>query len=119
MNGKLFIDYLSSLIRNVHGQMVYIIVDNLRVHHAKLVTQWLEEHSDEIKLFYLPAYCPELNPDEVFNHLFKQEFQSIIQPQTKEELTATVGKILKKLQMSPDKIKSIFNKNEVKYAAGH
>ncbi len=42
-------------------------VDNLRVHHAKVVKAWLAEHKDEIEVFYLPSYSPELNPDEYMN----------------------------------------------------
>ena len=46
---------------------VFLILDNLRVHHAKLVKAWLERHEDEIEVFYLPSYSPELNPDEYLN----------------------------------------------------
>ena len=44
-----------------------MIVDNLRIHHAKIVRAWAARHRDEIKIFYLPAYSPELNPDELVN----------------------------------------------------
>ena len=37
-----------------------MIVDNLRVHHAKLVKAWEEKHKDKIKLFYLPPYSQNL-----------------------------------------------------------
>ena len=33
-----------------------------------LVKAWAEEHADTIKLFYLPSYSPELNPDEYLNN---------------------------------------------------
>ncbi|KAF1016484.1 MAG: transposase [Burkholderia sp.] len=39
----------------------------LKVHHAKPVTAWFSEHVDEIEVFYLPSYSPELNPDEMLN----------------------------------------------------
>ena len=44
-----------------------MIVDNLRIHHAKIVRAWTARHRNEIKIFYLPAYSPELNPDELVN----------------------------------------------------
>ena len=44
-------------------QKIFLIVDNLRVHHAKAVQDWLARHKDEIEIFYLPAYAPEHNPD--------------------------------------------------------
>jgi len=43
-------------------QKVFLIVDNLRVHHAKAVQDWLAHHKVEIEIFYLPAYAPEHNP---------------------------------------------------------
>jgi transposase len=44
-----------------------IILDNLRIHHARKVSLWLEKHKDEIEVFYLPPYSPEYNPDEFLN----------------------------------------------------
>jgi len=35
-------------------QKVFLIVDNLRVHHAKAVQDWLARHKVEIEIFYLP-----------------------------------------------------------------
>jgi len=50
-----------------NDKKIFMIVDNLRVHHAKLVKAWEEKHKDKIKLFYLPPYSPEFNPDEYLN----------------------------------------------------
>lgn len=46
------------------NKKIFLILDNLKVHHCKPVKAWLEEHKDEIEVFYLPSYSPELNPDE-------------------------------------------------------
>ena len=35
-----------------------------KVHHSKLVKAWVAEHKDEIELFYLPSYSPQLNPED-------------------------------------------------------
>lgn len=42
----------------------YVILDNSRYHHAKLLSPWLNEHSSEINLNFLPPYSPHLNPIE-------------------------------------------------------
>jgi hypothetical protein len=42
-------------------QKIFLIVDNLRVHHAKAVQDWLVRHKDEIEIFYLPAYAMRRN----------------------------------------------------------
>lgn len=63
MNADLFIKFMGRLIKDT-GRKVFLIVDNLRTHHSKLVKEWLNAHKDEIEVFYLPSYSPELNPDE-------------------------------------------------------
>ena len=46
-----------------------MIADNARYHHSKKVQAFLETQLGEIMMAFLPAYSPELNPDEqVWNH---------------------------------------------------
>jgi transposase len=113
----IFIQFLAQLVQGFDGQMVYLVVDNLKVHHSKIVTRWLENHSDLIKVFYLPAYCPDLNPNEYLNHLMKQEFHSKPQPKDKQELAGIMRKVLRGLQRSPQKLQNLFKKPEIHYAA--
>ncbi|RUT05320.1 hypothetical protein DSM107010_55920 [Chroococcidiopsis cubana SAG 39.79] len=53
------LDFLRRLIRQCTHK-VFLIVDGHPVHRAKAVHQWLEKHQDRIRLFFLPAYSPEL-----------------------------------------------------------
>jgi transposase len=63
------------LIKSAKGTMVFLVVNNLKVHHGKLVSLWLKEHlSYEIQLFYLPPYCPDLNPNEYLKNLMQQKY---------------------------------------------
>jgi transposase len=43
---------------------IHVFLDNARYHHAKLVSDWLTRPGCRIKLHFLPAYCPHLNPIE-------------------------------------------------------
>jgi hypothetical protein len=45
------------LIRDA-AKKIFLILDNPRVHHAKVVQQWLAENADKIEVFYLPSYSP-------------------------------------------------------------
>ncbi|MEZ5607082.1 MAG: transposase [Burkholderiaceae bacterium] len=54
---------------------VFLVLDNLKVHHAKLVKAWLEQNKADIEVFYLPSYSPELNPDEMLNANLKAAIQ--------------------------------------------
>jgi len=75
MNSDCLITFMKRLIKDA-PKKVYLILDNLRVHHSKAVKAWLEEHSDEIAVFYLPSYSPELNPDEYLNGDLKRHVRS-------------------------------------------
>ena len=44
--------------------LIDIFLDNARYHHAKLVQAWLAQPGRRIKLHFIPAYCPRLNPIE-------------------------------------------------------
>jgi transposase len=45
-------------------RMIHLFVDNARYHHAKLVQAWLARSACRIKLHFIPAYCPHLDPIE-------------------------------------------------------
>ncbi|EAR23254.1 Transposase and inactivated derivatives [Nitrococcus mobilis Nb-231] len=60
---EVLIRFLRRLIEET-GAKVFLIVDNLRMHHAHKVREWVASHCDRIELFYLSAYSPELNPNE-------------------------------------------------------
>lgn len=70
MNAQRFIVFLKRLIKG-STRKIYLILDNLKVHHSKLVKAWIEKNTDEIELFYLPSYSPEINPDEYLNNDLK------------------------------------------------
>ena len=56
---------------------LFLIVDNLRVHHAVKVRQWVSEHHGAIELLFLPAYAPDHNPDEYLNNDLKQQLKNL------------------------------------------
>jgi hypothetical protein len=51
LNTKLFIIFLERLIKDTKKK-IYLIVDNLQVHKAKIVKKWEEKHKDHIKIFF-------------------------------------------------------------------
>jgi transposase len=65
-NHERLIEFFEALVRDGRrlGKKVFLILDNLGVHHCKPVKAWLAEHVADIEVFYLPSYSPELNPDE-------------------------------------------------------
>ena len=66
MNSQTLIQFMKRLIKD-SDQKIFLILDNLRVHHSHMVKDWLKDHKTEIEIFFLPSYSPELNPDEYLN----------------------------------------------------
>ena len=115
LNVAIFIDFIASHQgREAKG---FLIVDNLRVHHAKAVQDWLARHKVEIEIFYLPAYAPEHNPDEYLNNDLKQTIKNKPRAKTRDDLVAATSSILKSIQKRPDRVKSYFHAKHVRYAA--
>ena len=60
-DSKVMLDFLRRLIRQ-RTQKVFLIVDGHPVHKSRVVKDWVERHSDRIRLFFLPSYSPERWP---------------------------------------------------------
>ena len=116
LNSDILIDFLRRLIRDA-GRKIYLILDNLRVHHSKPVKAWLAEHKHEIEVFYLPSYSPELNPNEMANADLKQAVTKLAPARTKLQLVKATAKHLRSVQRQPERIKSYFQHEPVRYAA--
>ena len=116
MNSDKLIDFMRRLVRD-SKKKVFLILDNLRVHHSKKVQAWLEKHNDEIEVFYLPPYAPEYNPGELINSDLKRAVGKKASPRSEKELEKNVRSHLKTLQLNPSKIASFFTSDFTSYAA--
>jgi hypothetical protein len=63
LKSEVFIRFLDRLAKD-SKRKVFLIVDNLRVHHSAPVKEWLARNVYRIELYFLPSYSPERNPDE-------------------------------------------------------
>jgi transposase len=116
MNADILIDFFMRLLRYAKRKL-YIILDNLPVHHCKPVKQWLAEHKHMIEVFYLPSYSPELNPDEYLNCDLKAGVHSGKPARDKSQLKNKAHKHMKMLQRKPARVKKYFEHEKIRYAA--
>jgi transposase len=116
LKAKLLIDFLERLTRK-QRRKIFLILDNLRVHHSKRFRKWLVENAGIIEVFYLPSYSPELNPDELLNADLKRRVTTAAPARTKRGLTRTAVGALRSIQKQPQRVQSYFQKKEVRYAA--
>jgi len=111
-----FLEFLKSLIKNRHRK-VFLILDNLKVHHGKDITAWVKKNKDRIELFYLPAYSPDLNPDEHLNSDLKQGVGAKAPSRSKHHLAKAAGEHLAMLKAMPSRIRAYFKDPAIAYAA--
>lgn len=115
-NTDVFLNFLRRLIYR-QKKKIFIILDNHKVHHSKKVVDWLEKHKDKIEAFFLPAYAPELNPDEMLNRNVKSNVAYSNLFTSQDELISTLKSYLFSLQHNSPKVKSFFDFDDVLYAA--
>jgi transposase len=111
-----FIEFIKRLLHNV-PRVVFLIVDGHPAHKAKIVKRFIESLKGRFRLFFLPPYSPELNPDErVWNDLKNNGVgrQSITSP---KKLQSAIISHLRLVQKSPNRVRSYFQSETTRYAA--
>lgn len=114
-NAAILIEFFKRLIKDAQRK-VFLILDNLRVHHAKLAKEWLAAQQDQIEVFYLPSYSPELNPDECLNADLKQAVTTQAPARGKGQMKSAAIRHLRKLSKSPARVRKYFEHKPVRYA---
>ena len=78
---------------------------------------WVTEHKDELELFYLPSYSPQLNPEERLNADLKQELGKRVPVRTKAKLREAANEHMAMLEQNPERVIAYFQDQRVRYAA--
>jgi transposase len=116
MNGEKFIEFLKRMMHNAQ-RPIFLIVDGHPSHRARKVLEFVQSTDGWLRLFFLPPYSPELNPDElVWNHLKNHGVGKRI-PRSRDELKDIVTRHLRSLQRLPDIVRGFFRQRDVRYAA--
>ena len=116
VGARVFIEFLKRLM---HGQRrsVFLIVDGHPAHRAKIVKEFVESLEGKLRLYFLPPYSPELNPDElVWNDVKNNAVGRSKLDGPKDLHRAVVGR-LRFLQKRPDRVRSFFQSPDTCYAA--
>lgn len=116
MSSPVLIKFMSRLTRDCKRK-VYLILDNLNVHHSKKVAKWLEANREKIEVFFLPPYAPEYNPDEYLNGGLKKHIRSGIPARSQNEIIKKTHEFMKTLQYRPHHVKKYFEHPYIAYAA--
>jgi transposase len=60
-DAQVFLSFLKNIVAKYPQGKTVMILDNARIHHAKLIQPFLQEHRKQLELVFLPPYSPQLN----------------------------------------------------------
>ena len=115
-SAEVFLEFVTRLIKQAE-QKVFLIVDGHPVHRSKEVYEWVSAHREQIRLFFLPGYSPELNPDELLNQDAKTNAVGRKRPHTLPEMMRNLRSFLWSRQRTPYIVRNYFRAESVQYAA--
>lgn len=116
VGARVFIEFLKRLMQG-RRRAVFLIVDGHPAHRSKSVRSHVDSLGGRLKLFFLPPYSPELNPDEfVWNDVKNNGVARTLVHGPRDLHRAVLGR-LRYLQKSPHIVRSFFQAPDTRYAA--
>jgi transposase len=116
LNAAVFLLFLQKLVAGA-GRKILLIADRLQAHKTPQVQAWVEAHRDQIEVFYLPAYSPELNPVEYLNNDMKGAVNEAGLPPDRPTLQGRLVDFMRRLVRVPEHVISYFLHPWTQYAA--
>ena len=113
-----FIAFLQRLLHDAAGHgggPVFCIVDNHPVHRAKAVAKFVDATDGKLRLYRLPPYSPQLNPDEWVWQNVKHDGVAPAAVKGPEQMKAVVTGRLRRLQRLPHVVRGFFGDPELTY----
>jgi putative transposase len=103
-DAKVFLSFLEKIVDKYQGEKIVMILDNARIHHAKLIQPFLEVHKDQLQLVFLPPYSPELNLIEGLWGWLKKSIIYNVFYKSVEEIRTAVQTFITQINIEPMKI---------------
>ena len=114
VNADVFCEFLTRLIANATAP-IFLIIDNHSVHRSAKVRAFVEKTKGRLRLFYLPPYSPELNPDELVWNYLKNHNTGRLSHSGKKEFQERVSALMESLQGLTEKVRGFFRHPIIKY----
>lgn len=107
LNAQAFQAFLeNSVFPSYTGQKIIMILDNSKIHHAKILADFKNENSDKITFLFLPPYAPNINRIEGLWKWLKQTVICNSFLHGIDEIHAAVCAFLNYIKFKSDDIKS-------------
>ena len=113
-NAGKFIEFCKKLLHDADGP-VFLIVDGHPAHRAKKVTEFVESTDGRLRLFFLPGYSPQLNPDEWVWKNVKSDRVGRAGISGPDQFKALAVGALRRLQAMPHIVRGFFADPDLAY----
>lgn len=113
-NAAAFTGFLEDMLSDIPG-IIFMIVDGHSAHTAAATKKFAEENKDRLRLFYLPPYSPELNPDEWVWKNIKHDHAGKMAARTMDELRGGISKAVSRLLSFPAILLGFFADPDLAY----
>ena len=116
LDAAVFLTFLTRLVAGASRKLL-LIVDRLQAHKTPEIEAWVAAHREQIEVFYLPAYSPELNPVEYLNNDMKGTVNEAGLPPDRPTLRGRLLDFMQRLLRIPEHVISYFLHPWTQYAA--
>lgn len=113
---RIWIKFLRRLLRQ-NQRKIFLVIDSHPVHAARATLRWFKAHRTVLRVYFLPGYSPELNPDEYLNQDVKTNAVGRTRPLDRTEMIGNVRAYLRSTQADRSLVKRYFHPKQVHYAA--
>lgn len=103
-NARTFLAFLRYILIQHEGQHVILILENARIHHAKLLKPFLEKNTQRLTLLFLPPYSPNLNAVERIWGWLKRSVIVNRFHATRKDIRKSVESFMEHLHTYPEKV---------------
>jgi len=107
LNADLFVGMLQLLMHR-RRRPLFLVLDNLATHKAKVVLEYVAGTAGKLELHYLPGYAPELNPDELVWNYMKRTGTARRPLAKDEKLQDCIEPDMLTIQRNPGLVRSFF-----------
>ena len=100
-DAKVFLGFLKNILKEYSKGKIVMILDNAKIHHAKLLREFLEENRERLCLEFLPSYSPNLNKIEELWRWLKDSVINNVFFHRKEDIRNAVEKFINYINTIP------------------
>ena len=100
-DAQVFLGFLKNALKQYPKGKILMILDNARIHHAKLLREFLEANKDRLELWFLPPYSPQLNKIEGLWKWLKDSVVNNVFFHTRQEIQKAVNKFVEWVNTVP------------------